>query len=75
MTTTLKIFPPVPETEWLPGAPAHITVEVVITDRRTYSRCRCAACGRRGLNTTAQDSGGRYRIVGRCGRCGAVEVF
>jgi hypothetical protein len=74
ITLTLRIFPP-SETGWSHGAPAHMPVEVVEADRRIYAQCRCPACGRRGLKTTAQHNGRRYRIFGECHRCGGVEVF
>jgi hypothetical protein len=76
MTHSLRIFPPSENaTGWLPGAPPHVPANVVRADRRVYARCRCPACGRRGLRTAAQHNGPRYRVVGRCGWCGAVEVF
>jgi hypothetical protein len=74
MTHVLRIFP-LSETGWLSGAPAHIPPGVVQADRRIYSQCRCPACGRRGLKITAQHNGRRYRILGKCRRCGGVEVF
>jgi hypothetical protein len=84
MTTTttppvLKLFPPAPETDpdaWLPGAPARVPPAIVRADCRIYASCRCAGCGRRGMQTEAQHNGhGRYRIMGKCRWCGAVETF
>jgi hypothetical protein len=74
MIPSLRIFRP-SEIGWAPDAPPHILAEVVQADRRIYSQCRCSACGRRRLKTTAQRDGRRYRILGKCRQCGAVEVF
>jgi hypothetical protein len=55
-----------------PGAPDHITAEVLALDARAYRRC--PDCGGRGRTFRAYHKGQTYVGLAACGDCGAAEV-
>lgn len=59
-----------------PGLPPSVPRDIFFFERRTYGRCQCPGCRRRGLRVEAftNDDGG-YRLLGTCPHCGSGEEF
>lgn len=59
---------------FVPGAPAHVSVECQAIDAHAVHAARCGACGKRRLAYRPFHAGRIYRALAAC-PCGWAEEF